>query len=436
MARPRRFAGEPSEPSVRLVRGDATNPVGRRPDEARPAAPRRSPRVPRSAVLWRKVGDAVGFLGWQLAALRAYELAVRRHPGSAAAHYSLGEALARSAQWRRAASAFAEAVRLRPSDAEYHGNLVLALWKTGQYEAAVRALDRLVFLKPRAGELHLLQGRLLSRLGHKALALRALRQASELAPSPGRRRFLLGEALLGAPEWDAAVAAWRAAAGPLATPPDGIRRRAARRIRRVKDALLPRTDLQTLKGALLLRLGHRRQALRALTLAAAPGADRAGRSPVLDGVLRASGLQASRTAVSVLGRREAARRKAWPRVVRRAVPATPPEPSRRGPLLPLALMAAALALGTLAVQAARARAEGSAAQDDARARALAEACLGGNGRSAVAACRAALGLALSPERATLVRRSLARALEAAGHSGTATASRPLAPSQAAGSGNP
>jgi superkiller protein 3 len=304
-----------------------------------------------AAALSRRLGRVLAWWGWPVLAVQAFRDAIGSEPGSAEAHVGLGEALRGQGRWAEAAAVFAEAARLRPADAEIQARLVAALGRAGLSRPALEALQRLIRLRPGEAEMHVLRGALLMRLRRRAEAIRAFRWAVRLPPSPCWRRSFLGEATLGERQWLAIAQSYR---GALVAP-------------------VPAAPLAT-----------------APPLAPTPS-------------LPARAAAAIGWGTFVFGRLLAGRRgpasAAWAlREMRRL--------GRPGRATAGAL--AALLLGAPAARAAARIVETAEARENARG------CFEAVGEGAIVACRKALDLGIEPQRALLVRRSIARKLEALG----------------------
>lgn len=362
------------------------------------------------------LGDALALLGWHSGASRVYASAAAGDPGSPAVQRRLGESLARCGRWRSAAESYRQCVRLGGPNPPDLGALVLALWKAGQRRAALERLDEMRRLDPASGELLLLKATLLAKLGRQVEAVRTYRLTASFAVEPHGPRFLLAERLLGAAKWDAAVDAWRAAAvirrSRFPCPAGRARPETAR----------PRASAYaTLRAGLLMRIGRRRSALRALRAAvAARNPAPARRFRIGELLLGVRGWQAARGAyTTVRAARDRARR-----VPARALkgglsmPAAPPaarsarrEAPRSGFGARLALTAASLCALVLAVglvASVRGNLTAASALDGPEARRLTQRCTTLSGAPGLNACELALAMPLSPVRASIVRAALAQ----------------------------
>jgi tetratricopeptide (TPR) repeat protein len=261
----------------------------------------------------------------------------------------------------------------------------------------------------------LLEGALLMKLGKLAEAVRAYRLAASFAVEAEAPRFVLAERLLGEVKWEAAVDAWRAAAV--------IRRSRFLGPTGPARPVTPRASaFATLRAGLLMRIGRRRSALRALRAAVAarnPSPARCFR--IGERLLGVQGWQAARAAYATLAvTRERARRAPAraPRgdVSMPAAPATARSARRleapRSTLgARLALTAASLCALVLAVglvAALRGSLMAASALDGPEVRRLAERCMTLSGGPGLDACEQALAMHLSPMRASIVKEALAQ----------------------------
>jgi predicted CXXCH cytochrome family protein len=137
---------------------------------------------------WRAAGDSVR-------ALRYYDEAVSRAPGSAVRALKLGNMLIETGQFARAETVLRRATALKPDDPLGWGLLGWALWQQHKAQEARASLERSIDIDPDLPDMHNYLGSLLLGTGDIAGAEKQFRTALTLEPGIAEWQANLGRLL-------------------------------------------------------------------------------------------------------------------------------------------------------------------------------------------------------------------------------------------------
>ena len=144
-------------------------------------------------------------------AIAAYQQALERAPGYAAAHYNLGYAYREKGETGVAAECFRRAVDNDPEHAGALAALGQVLKKSGQTDDAVSFLKRAIVLMPDDAELHCDLGDALQTLGQLPDASAAYQRSLQLDPKQSRAWYSAGCAESSRKEYAAAIGCFQRA---------------------------------------------------------------------------------------------------------------------------------------------------------------------------------------------------------------------------------
>ena len=144
-------------------------------------------------------------------AIAAYQQALARAPGYAAAHYNLGVAYRAKGQMGPAAECFRRAIDNDPEHARALAALGRVLQTLAQAADAVPFLKRAIALMPDDADLLCDLGNALQTLGHPPDAIAAYRRSLQLNPKLSRAWYAAGCAESSHKEYAAAIASFRKA---------------------------------------------------------------------------------------------------------------------------------------------------------------------------------------------------------------------------------
>jgi predicted O-linked N-acetylglucosamine transferase (SPINDLY family) len=155
-------------------------------------------------VLWKQQGRLDD-------AIAAYQQALARSPGHAAAHYNLGNAYLAKGQPGPAADCFRRAVDSDPEHARALAALGQVLQTLARVEDAVPFLKRAGVLMPDDADLHCDLGNALQTLGQLQAANAAYRRSLQINPKLSRAWYSAGCAASSGKEYGGAIACFRRA---------------------------------------------------------------------------------------------------------------------------------------------------------------------------------------------------------------------------------
>ena len=107
-----------------------------------------SPRQPKSAEEYYKLGNILRKQGQREQAIASYQAAINLNPKFAEAHNNLGNLLQEQGQIEQAISSYQTAIKLNPESAKAHNNLADLLKEQGHIEQAISSYEQILRLKP------------------------------------------------------------------------------------------------------------------------------------------------------------------------------------------------------------------------------------------------------------------------------------------------
>lgn len=150
---------------------------------------------PASPSYYAELAQGYVATGDLVSALRYFEEAAKRDPGSANRLIQWGDALGDTGQWPLAEEKLRHATELAPDDPAAWGKLGWALWQENKAGDAQAALQKAIGLGPEVPELYNNLGLVLWGVGDRSAAEKEFRAALRIQPGIAEWRLNLGRAL-------------------------------------------------------------------------------------------------------------------------------------------------------------------------------------------------------------------------------------------------